>query len=152
MVYGTHRYMEQFHPWDKIVRRPTRTDRFRPLASSLYRKKNYPKGGGASRAHEGWKTPTWSGAVGGKVPSLQAVPPREHALPVVRGPKTDAEKALIGGSDPLKVGALFGDEQMPAADVLQGQARDAYGRKAQGEPLTDASMNNWDMMNGVADP
>ena len=47
---GYQQYMEQFHPWDKIVRKPGRVDRFRPLSSSLYRKKNYPEGGGASRA------------------------------------------------------------------------------------------------------
>jgi hypothetical protein len=72
----------------------------------------------------------------------------------VQGPKTDAEKLLIEGTNGAGNGfsGVFGDEQLPAESVLQGQANDFYGRKAEGEPMTDAGLNNWDMMNGVADP
>ena len=148
------RYMEQFHPWDKVDEHPVNADRFRPLASSLYRRKNYPKGGGASRGTGGWKSPTWSRAIGGRMPQLQGPLPADHKLPVVQGPKTDAEKLLIDGTNGAGNGfsGVFGDEQLPAESVLQGQANDFYGRKAEGEPMTDAGLNNWDMMNGVADP
>jgi hypothetical protein len=149
---GYQQYMEQFHPWDRIVRKPQRVDRFRPLSSSLYRRKNYPEGGGASRAGGGWKTPTYSSAVGGPVFTLHKGALRQAKLPTVQGPKTPEEKALLDGSDPLQTVGLFGDEERPAADVLAGKAQDAYKHKPEGEPLTDAGLNNWDMMNGVADP
>lgn len=125
---GYQKYMEQFHPYDRVVRHPERTDRFRPLSSALYRRKNYPKGGGATRA-------------GGKRTRTK--------LPVVQGPKTDAEKALIEG---VGSAALFGDDQMPAGKILTDQAQDAYMRKAEGEPMSDMGLNNWDGFNGVADP
>jgi len=150
---GYQQYMEQFHPWDHVVRKPSRVDRFRPLSSSLYRRKNYPKGGGASRGNGGWKTPTYSSAVGGKVLTLHSSSPRQVPLPYpVQGPKTAAEKALLDGSDPLQSAGLFDDEELPASNVLSDKAQDAYKHKAEGEPLTDAGLNNWDMMNGVADP
>jgi len=150
---GYQQYMEQFHPWDHIVRKPSRVDRFRPLSSSLYRNKNYPKGGGASRATEGWKTPTYSSAVGGKVFTLHKARGRAVPLPAtVQGPKTAEEKALLDGSDPLQTVSLFGDAELPASSVLSDKAQDSYKHKAEGEPLTDAHLNNWDMMNGVADP
>jgi len=146
---GYQRYMEQYHPYDNVVRHPSRTDRFRPLASALYRRKNYPKGGGASVATEGWKSPTRSSAIGGKAPSLVAA--RGHGpLPVVQGPKTDAERALLEGAG--GGAGLFGDDEMPAGKILMDKAQDAYMRKAEGEPVTDLGLNNWDGFNGVADP
>ena len=72
--------------------------------------------------------------------------------PTVQGPKTAEEERLLDGSDPLQSVGLFGDAELPAADVFADKAQEAYKRKAEGEPVTDAGLNNWDMMNGVADP
>ena len=84
------------------------------------------------------------------MPQLADNAPRGYKLPVVQGPKTDAEKRLLDGS--LAPADLFSDEQMPAGKVLEDQSQDTYKRKAEGEPLSDLGMNNWDGFNGVADP
>jgi len=74
---------------------------------------------------------------------------------VVLGPKTLAEKVLLDGTGEVGDGGeegLFGDERLPAEGVLEDQDQDAFKHAHEGEPLTDAAMNNWDMYNGVADP
>ena len=173
--FGASVYLDQFHPaggyWD-VMTHPTRQDRFRPLSSLSDRARNYPKGGGASRGQPGWHSPTvnqWAGSVSGapdtRTPSSRVVslvhptaPPGmgEGEVPsVVLGPKTLAEKVLLDGTGEVGDGGeegLFGDERLPAEGVLEDQDQDAFKHAHEGEPLTDAAMNNWDMFNGVADP
>ena len=137
---GYQHYMEQFQPWDHIVRKPQRVDRFRPLADKAA---NHAEG-----THGAKMTKTLSGALGGgQAPGLVPKAPFAHEVRVVQGARTDAEKALLDGAG----SDMFEDDELPAEDVQKAKANDSYLRAGEGEPLTDAAHNNWDGFNAVPD-
>jgi len=68
----------------------------------------------------------------------------------VTGNLTPKESQLVFGN--MGSEKWFKDDKMPAETVLEHHKNDFRNRKARGEPVSDALIAGWDMMNGVADP
>mmetsp|Transcript_30545 Transcript_30545/g.98400 ORF Transcript_30545/g.98400 Transcript_30545/m.98400 type:complete len:265 (-) Transcript_30545:110-904(-) len=75
---------------------------------------------------------------------------KENQKLAVKGDLTPEESQLVYGN--MGSDKWFKDDKMPAETVMEHHKNDFRNRKARGEPVSDALIAGWDMMNGVADP